>query len=158
MHSYRHTQRGTLFVTVYGLIAVGIAVLFARYGASTPLIPSMAIVLLAVAAAIFCCLTVSVSHETITLRFGVSPIRKRFQVRDILTVGVVRNRWYYFWGVRYTPHGWLYTVSGLDAVEIGLRNGRKYRIGTDDPARLRAAIQEEIERTVTSPSSLNLGL
>ncbi len=147
MHNYRRTQRGTLLVTVYGLIAAGTAVFFARYGASTPLIPSMAIFLLAVAAGIFCCLTVSVSPEAITLRFGISPIRKRFLVRGISSVGVVRNRWFYFWGVRYTPHGWLYTVSGLDAVEIVLKNGRKYRIGADDPAELRAAIQEAIERT-----------
>ena len=148
MDSYRRTQRGTLLVTVYGLVAAGIAVLFAQYGDSPPLVPSTAILLLVVAASLFCCLTVSVSSEEITLRFGISPIRKSFLVSDIRTVGIVRNRWYYLLGARYTPHGWLYSVSGRDAVEIALKNGRTYRIGTDDPTELHAAIRAATERAM----------
>lgn len=147
MHSYRRTQRGTLLVTAFGLIAAGEAVIFARYGAS-PLIPAMAIFVLAVAACVFCCLTVSVSPEQITLRFGVSPIRKSFLVSDVRTVSIARNRWYDGWGARYTAQGWLYSVSGLDAVEIVLKNGRKHRIGTDDPTGLLSAIRAAIERTI----------
>lgn len=40
-----------------------------------------------------------------------------------------------------TPHGWLFNVSGLDAVELELINNRRFRIGTDEPQRLIAAIQ-----------------
>lgn len=148
MHSYRRTQRGTLLTTAYGLIAVGVAVLLLRSGAS-PVVPMIAVLILALAACFFCCLTVSVSPEWVTLQFGLTPVRKRFPVRDIATAAAVRNRWYYGRGVRYTPHGWLYTVSGWDAVEIALKNGRKYRIGTDDPKGLRAAIRESIERATS---------
>jgi len=179
MHSYRRIQRGTPLLMTYGLIAAGIVVFFVLSGASTPLIPSVAVFLLAAAACFFCCLTVSVSPDQITLRFGVSPIRKSFPVRDVSTAGIVRNRWYYFWGVRYTPHGWLYSVSGLDAVEIVLKNGASTELGrmilrncvprfkrrsSDDlsdsgrsgAVRPRGGLQPD--ETVTSPSSLNLGL
>jgi hypothetical protein len=44
-------------------------------------------------------------------------------------------------GIHLTPYGWLYNVSGLDAVAIRLRNGRKFALGTDDPYRLTAAIR-----------------
>jgi hypothetical protein len=40
--------------------------------------------------------------------------------------------------------GWLYNVSGLRAVEVGLKSGRKYRVGTDEPERLEAALKQRI--------------
>ena len=57
----------------------------------------------------------------------------------------MRNLWYYGWGIRYTPHGWLFNVSGLDAVELELKNGRTWRVGTDEPVELLAAIQAAAE-------------
>jgi len=38
----------------------------------------------------------------------------------------------------------VYNVSGFDAVEIVLKNGRKDRIGTDAPQELAAAFKERI--------------
>ena len=43
-----------------------------------------------------------------------------------------------------TPHGVLYNVSGFDAVEIKLRTGKKFRIGTDVPQELDAAIRQAL--------------
>jgi len=48
------------------------------------------------------------------------------------------------WGVHLTPCGWLYNVSGLDAVAITLRDGRKFALGTDDPHGLLAALRAAI--------------
>ena len=104
------------------------------------------LVVLVVVAALFANLTVEVSNGRLFVRFGVGLIRKSFRIGDIVGVDAVRNRWYYGWGVRYTPHGWLFNVSGLDAVEIALENGRKYRIGTDEPEALLAAIRAVSER------------
>ncbi|MCA9082154.1 MAG: hypothetical protein KDA58_16450 [Planctomycetaceae bacterium] len=64
-----------------------------------------------------------------------------FPVSEIVEAEQVRNSWLYGWGIRYTPHGWLFNVSGFDAVQINMRNGRQYRIGTDDPVGLQAAIE-----------------
>ncbi len=68
-------------------------------------------------------------------------------VIDLQKATIVRNRWYYGWGVRLTARGWLYNVSGFDAVEILLKNGRTYRIGTDKPAKLLLAIEIVISNT-----------
>jgi hypothetical protein len=43
-----------------------------------------------------------------------------------------------------TPHGWLYNVAGRGAVEITLKGGRRFRIGTDEPERLCYAIQQAV--------------
>ena len=145
MHSYRHTQRGTQLVVAYVLVAGGIAAFQALYGASSPLIPGIAMLVLAVAACLFYSLTVSVSREQISLRFGVGLVRKNFRTSDVRNVDVVPNRWYYGGAVKRTPHGWQYSVSGLDAVELTLTDGRKYRVGTDEPKKLLAAIRAVIE-------------
>jgi hypothetical protein len=54
----------------------------------------------------------------------------------------VKNKWYFGWGVRrwFWPKMWIYNVSGFDAVEIVLKNGNIYRIGTDEPEKLERAI------------------
>jgi len=36
---------------------------------------------------------------------------------------------------------WLWNISGLDGVELALVSGRRFRIGTDEPKQLAAAIQ-----------------
>ena len=36
---------------------------------------------------------------------------------------------------------WVYGVSGLDAVELQMKEGRRFRIGTDEPDRLLGAIE-----------------
>jgi len=35
---------------------------------------------------------------------------------------------------------WIYNISGFDAVEIKMKNGKTYRIGTDEPQKLEQAI------------------
>ncbi|MFC2014949.1 hypothetical protein ACFLUP_03040, partial [Chloroflexota bacterium] len=70
---------------------------------------------------------------------------KKFKLQDIKSCRAVRNFWYYGWGIRRTPYGWLYSVSGLGAVEIELVTGKKYRIGTDVPSELEKAIQQGIQ-------------
>jgi hypothetical protein len=46
-----------------------------------------------------------------------------------------------FYRLNLTPYGWLYNVSGFDAVAITLRDGRKFALGTDDPHGLTTAIR-----------------
>ncbi|MFH1253014.1 MAG: hypothetical protein V1664_01635 [Candidatus Uhrbacteria bacterium] len=67
-------------------------------------------------------------------------IHSKNQFYLIKTTKAVRNSWYCGWGIRLTSHGWLFNVSGLSAVEITMKNGRSYRIGTDEPEKLTAVI------------------
>ncbi|MFQ5742420.1 MAG: hypothetical protein ACE5HV_02395 [Acidobacteriota bacterium] len=97
--------------------------------------------LLVLCMVLFRSLTVEVAEKVVELRFGPGLIRKSFRVASIRQASVVRNRWYYGWGIRWTPHGWLFNISGLDAVQLKMVCGRRYRIGTDQPKELLAAIE-----------------
>ena len=120
---------------------LGLAAWTGRNEPQALLVFSLVTLLLGIGLALFHQLTVTVSKDFIRLRFGVGVVHKNFAIADVESASVVRNKWWYGWGIRITPHGWLYNVSGYDAVEIVLKNGRYARIGTDEPKRLLAAIE-----------------
>jgi hypothetical protein len=139
---YQHTQTGLLTRRLLRAISIitagsGLFVALRSTLRSIPLLASSAIVF--VCATLFDSLTVRVSHDLVEISFGIGIIRKQFDVGNIRRASVVKNKWYYGWGIRLTPHGWLYNVSGLDAVEILMDNGKQYRIGTDQPNELENA-------------------
>jgi hypothetical protein len=107
------------------------------------MLPAMG--LLSIVALLFGSLTTEIADGELRCRFGIGLVRKRFPLRNIVRVEPVRNSWIWGWGIRYTPHGWLFNVSGLDAVELSLTSGRRVRIGTDEPDALARAIRQSIE-------------
>ena len=62
---------------------------------------------------------------------------------DIANVSIVRNSVLTGFGIRVRAGFRLYNVSGLDAVELHLKNGEIRRIGTDDASGLAAALRGE---------------
>jgi hypothetical protein len=137
---YRHTQIGTVVLVPLAIPTVGVLV---AVTAGAPRVPMLALAGVFVFLMLLLgSLTVTVDHAVVALRFGVGLIQHRLALSDIRTVRTVRNRWYYGWGIRLLPRGWLYNVSGLDAVEIELADGRAHRIGTDEPETLAAAIEQ----------------
>ena len=139
---YQHTQVGYLIIAAMVAVMVWIGVVLANAGINWTAIGGLAVI--AVALVFFSSLTVVIGEDEVEARFGPGPIRKRFKLNEIESCQVVKNHWYYGWGIRLTPHGVLYNVSGFDAVEIKLRTGKKFRIGTDVPQELEAAIRQAI--------------
>lgn len=139
---YRHTQTG--WVTLTGMAAGVVIVGVALVNADENRIALAVLVLLVTAMVAYSSLTVTLTDDTLEMRFGPGLIRRRYRLADVKSSRVVRNRFYYGWGTRLTPHGWLYNVSGLDAVEVQFKTGRKVRIGTDEPQALDTAIREAV--------------
>jgi len=140
MTTYRHTQFGTVTVLslLFGLAVAGVIGLTAG---GHP-VSWMVCAIMGFSLLLFYNLSVVIRDRTLTAAFGVGLIRKRFHLDEIRSARAVRNPWYYGWGIRLTPHGWMFNVSGLEAVELELASGRRFRIGTDEPHRLAAAIRE----------------
>ena len=140
--TYRHTQVGwgLLAAILAGAVVVGFAA--SKVGWRGPALPVF--VMLGVVAALFCTLTVEIRGESLRLFFGPGLIRRSFTRREVVGAEPVRNEWHYGWGIRFTAFGWLFSVSGLDAVEISLDSGKRARIGTDEPRELAEAIRRFI--------------
>ena len=93
-------------------------------------------------AVLFCSITVAVDPRRVEIRFGIGLISFRIDLDRVKAVRTVRNKWYYGWGIRSIPGGWLYNIAGLDAVELILGDDNVRRIGTDQPAELKRAIEQ----------------
>ena len=145
MSTYRHTQFGTVFAVIAGAIIMIVAL--PVWLAGTPAVAWLIVILLLGVLALFYNLTVVIDDEHLRIAFGIGLIRKCFPLDQIDSCLPVRNSWFYGWGIRLTPHGWLYNVSGLDAVELKMKSGKTCRIGTDEPAVLAAALREALERS-----------
>lgn len=52
------------------------------------------------------------------------------------------------WGIRWSPRGIAYTVSGKSGVRVERADGKSVFVGSDRPDELVAAVQEATERTI----------
>jgi len=137
---YRHTQVGwVMLVAAAAAVALGWGALPPEAAAPVRL-PMLLIAALLVLG--FGALTVEVSEDAIRLRFGIGLVRKRVPLQDVRSWREFRNPWYTGWGIRLGPGGVLWNVSGFDAVQLDLGDGRRFRIGTDEPAELVSAITQ----------------
>ncbi len=139
---YEHTQVGYLIIVAMAAVMVLIGVVLANAGINW--IAIGALVVIAVALVLFCSLTVVIWEDELEMRLGPGLIRKRFKLNDIESCQVAKIPWYYGWGIRLSPRGILFRVSGFYTVEIKLRAGKKYLIGTDVPQELEEAITQAI--------------
>ena len=147
---YKHTQIGHTIISVALGAAVFVATMgtFAQGGPGTSLIVE---VILLICAVMFCKLTIRIDDETLRWSFGIGIVRKQVLLAEIAACEPIRIRWWNGWGIHLTPYGWLYNVSGLDAVAIRLRDGQKFALGTDDPQALVDAIERLISRIQLNP-------
>jgi len=142
MGSYHHTQVSRLTLVLLGMFGALIVAMLAweRF----PLVPSMIAALMVLVVLSVSSLTVTVTMDHVACRFGFGPVARRFPLDRIRAASAVRNHWWYGWGIRMTPHGRLYNVAGLDAIELELSDGKRVRIGTDEPTELLRAIREHL--------------
>jgi len=141
---YRHTPFGTaIVVPLLLLLLLLLAALADGVGTLTgvTLIAVLGPALMAGFLALFYSFAVEIDATHLRFRFGIGWIRKRVPLAEIVAVQPVHNAWWYGWGIHRTLHGWLYNVSGWDAVEITLTSGQRLRLGTDEPRRLAQALQ-----------------
>lgn len=138
---YQHTQIGYLLLVALGVALLLIFVLMIPSGFHW--INGVVLLILAACLVLFATLTVRVDEAALEIWFGPGLIRRRFPLQTIATCRVVKNPWYYGWGIHLTPAGWLYNVSGFWAVELVMTDGKQYRVGTDDPQGLVQAIENQ---------------
>ena len=145
MSEYSHRQNGTLIKILVGIAIIWCLAIAVWGYASGELIGStislVVGLVLIFALVLFGSLTVQVTRKNINAAFGVGWIQFNIDVSKIQSAETVRNHWIYGWGIRWIPRGRLYNVSGFNAVELEMENGRRIRIGTDEPERLKEAIK-----------------
>tara|TARA_Y100000294_G_C8312594_1_gene239363 strand:+ start:29 stop:463 length:435 start_codon:yes stop_codon:yes gene_type:complete len=143
--NYKHTQIGYLIIYVLIVIALLFVVILTQTGMNSLILVFMFFILFVVGS--FTTLNVLVDKNYLRIKFGYGIFRKRFTLKEIISAKIVKNHWYYGWGIRlwFWPYMWIFNVSGFDAVEIRMKNNKIYRIGTDEPKKLERVISQVIK-------------
>ncbi|TAN57519.1 hypothetical protein EPN15_04075 [Patescibacteria group bacterium] len=153
MEHYKHTQIGYLMLLITLVVLVFFAWIQITARAEPPsnysgtnfaITAIMALILFILAS--FSTLTVFIDKQFLKIRFGWGVFRKKLPISEIAAVKKVKNQWYYGWGIRlwFWPKMWIFNVSGFDAIELTMKNGKIYRIGTDEPEKLASAIKQAL--------------
>jgi hypothetical protein len=140
-HVYRHTQAGLLLRWLTLPAAFGL--FFAGFVAGETVLFLLPAVVLGAISWTFSSLTVEVSNEELVWYFGPGAWRNAVSRSEIESATPVRNKWWWGWGIHLTPKGWLYNVSGLDGVEVTLRSGKTFLIGSDQVTQLVEALNRK---------------
>ena len=88
-------------------------------------------------------MTVRVTDSEVSWWFGrTHTLGKTVALADIASVEAIRTSLFEGWGIHLTWHGWLWNVSGFNAVQIKLGSGTRYAVGTPEPQALLKAIRK----------------
>jgi hypothetical protein len=147
---YRHSQPGYLMIVV-GMVLAATGAIMCAFG-----LKPLGIIFVVAGAFIFVFgykLTVEIENGFLRLWFGPGVFWKTISLEQISYCepyrGVICG-----WGIRWCPDGWLYNVSGLKAVTIVFKSGKKIYIGTDEPQQLIEAISLAIHGRVPDKADL----
>lgn len=141
---YERRQKGSFFHIIFSILFLFLSLLLVKKEKKTEILFAMIVLLFAWFQ--FGSMKVEMDEVDLLVKFGPGFLHKRFSVSEIRSVKIVSVPWYHGWGMRYTFGGWLYRVSGDLAVEIEIWNGKKYRIGSDEPEVLHDIIHGQIEK------------
>jgi len=142
MATYRNTQPG--YVTGSSLAGAAALTFFAwraEFGSMDPIGWTLTGAFAGLAY-LFSSLTVVIDDGELRFYFGPGFWTKRIPLATIERVETVHNSSFVGWGIRYFGSGWLYNVSGWDALELTLADGTILRIGTDEPEALKQALND----------------
>ena len=95
MTRYEHTQIGKIMICAL-LGAAAVAGMGAIMRGD-----SIAILLLTITG--FYKLTVKIDNEKLRVSFGIGLIRKEVSISEIASCAPIRIRWWYGWGIHFTP-------------------------------------------------------
>ncbi len=138
MDIYEHSQTGT---GVIGLLGAGLLFTGGVMGSRGPDATLVVVFfVLAVCLFLFCRLMVRVGADCLEVRLHGGIRVRRVFLRDITSHRPITYPWFYGWGIRLVPGGWLIGVSGRQAVEIVQSDHRRLLVGTDEPDVLDAAL------------------
>lgn len=87
----------------------------------------------------------TVTKDAVKIKFGIGLIHKTILISDIEDITFVQNKMWYGWGIRITPHGWLWNIKGKEAVQFKIKGKERFfRLGCEDMKAMQKAIKAKM--------------
>lgn len=146
---YQHTQIG--WVSIAGIVLGMLLVIGLLWNAERivvgPMVTALLVFIFLLGIAIFGKLTVSIDQSEFRIRFGwLGWPGKTVPVSEIVGAIPTKTAPISGWGIRITTRGWLYNVSGRNAVIVATDDGKQFLVGSDEPVKLADAINGSLGR------------
>lgn len=151
--NYKHTQISYPMI----IITISLLIFFISnyiialnepisYDSWANLLVNIVMILIVFIVASFISLQVSIDDKYLKIKFWYGIYKRSFLLEDIVSVEKVKNHWYCGWGIRicFWPKRIIYNIAWFDAVEIKMKNGKIYRIGTDESEKLANEIKKHL--------------
>lgn len=143
--AYDHRQSAVALAAALGTVSLVAIVLVALSSPAAAAAVAVVFAVVALVGVAFSALRTTVDDQRVVVAFRFGWPNRTIPLAAITANRPVRNRWWWGLGIRLVPGpGLMYNVWGLDAVEVIYTGGRSrtrhFRIGTDDPQGLDAAI------------------
>ena len=149
MESKKYIQFGTFSVITLGsalIVCLTLMVIIGFYDFAPIGIMGFVVLILLICLLIFYKLTITIDDTYIRFSLGTGIISKKYLISDIQSCKSVSNNPLYGIGIRKIPKGWLYNVTGLNAIEIKFKNSKSIvRIGTNHPNEIVKVISKMIK-------------
>lgn len=147
--SYRHAQVFKLLWILMPVVAI-VSALIVWFSGDPDRVVGL-ITLAVVDVLVLVCLgrlVVEVDSSQLKWRFGwLSLLRWNRRLDEISSVEKCTVTGVGGSGVKFSPEGWVYSAGGSTGVRVTMRDGKRFRIGSDDHERLAAFLASRIAST-----------
>jgi len=148
MQPKKFTQFGTFSVMILGplfLLTLVLALILKPSDIMGKVITGFVSLSMGICLLIFYKLTIIIDDTHLSFRLGIGLVSRKYPLADIKECKPVKNNPLTGIGIRLYSKGWLYNVSGLDAIELTFKHKNpRVRIGTDKPEEIAQLISERL--------------
>jgi hypothetical protein len=151
--AYERTQHGWPIRIAFGVTALALLAMPALQPPDQPTPRAMLVAGAVVAVALgllWSRMTIRVEGERLRWSFGPGWPRFSLPLAEIRSVEVTRTTFWQGVGIHRTRSGWLYNVAAGDAVLVTRADGKQTLLGSDEPRRLKAAIDRAVDPRIRS--------
>ncbi len=147
---YSHTQTAPLYLLLVGLgLIFWVVAWFVPEAVVQWILLGSGALMLGLAV---CFRQLTVSDEGTYLRVAFGPVamfRRKVIYSQITSATPGRSTLLDGWGIHWSPSGGVvWNLWGFDCVDVHLKQGRKVRIGTDDPTGLATFLQQRVRQEI----------
>ena len=140
MERYEHQQHATWMYWL-AIVLIGSFMLIAHAQPAASLGLTIATVAIAASFLIGSRMRTSVDGDEVRWAFGWGWPGASIPLVQIASVEIVQTNLLEGWGIHWTIwHGWVWNISGFQAVQLTRSDGSRVTLGTDDPEGLYDAI------------------
>jgi len=139
-----YERRQTGWVTIVGMVVALIVLGLVASSTDDPHVlrafpyASLAIVVVTL---LFSSMTVRVTPHHLEWWFGIRGLGRKIPLDEIESLAPIHTTIFEGWGIHLTWHGWVWNISGTSAVQVRLRSGTRFAVGSPEPAAVIAAVE-----------------